>query len=217
MQRWVCSHLSPSSVVSPQLVCLNCHHPRFLCRLACLSPTLCNVNNFCHQPSVHNLTHPTLLSAAGARLRYPPENQWPINAELDRTLEVLAPIKAKYGDALSWADLIVLAGNTALEVSGSPQLKFCGGRTDASDGLGSEYLAPRVSGNASDPIALVKDTFTVRLEMRLLDSPLSPFPPPCVQLQLHFARSLLPLPLFPLMGPRQLQCVLVDPGMNRLL
>ena len=54
---------------------------------------------------------------------------------LDR---LLAPVKRKFGDKLSWADLIVLAGTDAL-APGSP---FCGGRTDATDGEGSAYPNP---------------------------------------------------------------------------
>jgi len=86
----------------------------------------------------------------GARLRFSPEKEWPANAALDKTLLLLKPIKDQFGDALSWADLIVLAGSTALERAGSPKLAFCGGRSDALDGLGSEYLAPKVDGETSD-------------------------------------------------------------------
>mmetsp|Transcript_66568 Transcript_66568/g.192200 ORF Transcript_66568/g.192200 Transcript_66568/m.192200 type:complete len:711 (-) Transcript_66568:158-2290(-) len=80
----------------------------------------------------------------GARLRFAPEKKWPANADLDRTLQVLKPIKDKFGDGLSWADLIVLAGNAAIEDAGGRPLHFCGGRSDAVDGAGSEFLSPTV-------------------------------------------------------------------------
>eukprot|EP00937_MAST-01D_sp_MAST-1D-sp2_P004428 g4428.t1 len=85
----------------------------------------------------------------GARIRHAPEKDWPVNAELDKALALLQPIKAaadaEYaagtGGALSWADLIALAGTVALEQAGAPSMPFCGGRTDAADGVGSQYLA----------------------------------------------------------------------------
>jgi catalase (peroxidase I) len=76
----------------------------------------------------------------GARIRFSPGIDWEINAGLNETLALLAPIKDDYGKHLSWADLIVLAGNVASERAGSPKLKFCPGRTDAKDGSGWEHL-----------------------------------------------------------------------------
>lgn len=81
----------------------------------------------------------------GARLRFSPEKDWPENAALDKTLLLLKPVKDAFGEGLSWADLIVLAGSTAVEQAGAGPIRFCGGRTDAADGVGSEYLAPRAS------------------------------------------------------------------------
>jgi len=84
----------------------------------------------------------------GARLRLQPQSDWPVNTGLDALLSVLEPIKFQYGEGLSWADLIVLAGNVGLEVAGGDKMSFCGGRVDALDGdLGSQYLAPK---NISD-------------------------------------------------------------------
>jgi catalase (peroxidase I) len=86
----------------------------------------------------------------GARIRFSPEREWPANAGLDKALLLLKPVKDRFGEALSWADLIVLAGSTALEEAGSPSLSFCGGRSDALDGLGSEFLTPGVDGETKD-------------------------------------------------------------------
>lgn len=84
----------------------------------------------------------------GARIRFDPGLHWPINAGLDATLKLLAPIKTKYGDGLSHADLIVLAGNVAAEHAGAPPLTFCPGRTDASNGAAWKHLE---YGNTDPP------------------------------------------------------------------
>jgi len=83
----------------------------------------------------------------GARIRFPPQTSWPMNVALDKALLILAPIQSQFVN-LSWADLIVLAGNTALDIADNTSpMKFCGGRTDAADGTGSMLLQP--NGNYS--------------------------------------------------------------------
>lgn len=76
----------------------------------------------------------------GARQRFWPESEWRDNVNLDKARGLLGQIKDKFGDHISWGDLITFAGTVGIKASGGPAKKFCFGRVDDSDGTRSVEL-----------------------------------------------------------------------------
>jgi catalase-peroxidase len=103
--------------------------------------------------------------ADGGQIRFEPLNSWPDNVNLDRARRLLWPVKQKYGSKISWADLMVLTGNVALESMGFKTFGFAGGRRDDWEadvvywGPEAKFLADeRYSGdrNLQKPLAAVQ-------------------------------------------------------------
>jgi catalase-peroxidase len=80
--------------------------------------------------------------AGAGQQRFAPLNSWPDNANLDKARRLLWPIKQKYGDKISWADLMILAGNVALESMGFKTFGFGGGRADVWEPDEAVYWGP---------------------------------------------------------------------------
>jgi catalase-peroxidase len=98
--------------------------------------------------------------------RFAPLNSWPDNGNLDKARRLLWPVKKKYGKSLSWGDLMILAGNVALEDMGFPTFGFAGGRPDVWEPDNDVYWGPetewlgdkRYTGerNLEEPLAAVQ-------------------------------------------------------------
>ncbi|MDB2495846.1 catalase/peroxidase HPI [Verrucomicrobiales bacterium] len=80
--------------------------------------------------------------ASDGTLRFAPLNSWPDNGNLDKARRLLWPIKQKYGQKISWADLMILTGNVALESMGFETMGFAGGREDVWEPQEDVYWGP---------------------------------------------------------------------------
>ena len=125
-------------------------------------------------------TYRTYDGRGGARSgtqRFAPLNSWPDNGNLDKARRLLWPIKQKYGNKISWADLMILAGNVAMETCGFKTFGFGGGREDVHEpeediywGPESEWLA--ASGNPYSRYAGQRDYDSSDADAGKLDTPL---------------------------------------------
>src|SRR5215475_12595920 len=104
--------------------------------------------------------------AGAGQQRFAPLNSWPDNGNLDKARRLLWPVKKKYGQSISWADLMILTGNVALESMGLATFGFAGGREDVWEPDEDVYWGPetewlgdaRYSGDREleDPLAAVQ-------------------------------------------------------------
>ena len=83
--------------------------------------------------------------AGAGQQRFAPLNSWPDNVSLDKARRLLWPVKKKYGQSLSWADLIILAGNVALESMGFETFGYAGGREDVWEPDDDVYWGPETT------------------------------------------------------------------------
>ncbi|GAA5204199.1 catalase/peroxidase HPI [Microbacterium jejuense] len=97
-----------------------------------------------HSAGTYRVTDGRGGGGAGQQ-RFAPLNSWPDNVGLDKARRVLWPVKKKYGQSLSWADLMILAGNVALETMGFETFGFAGGRKDVWEPDDDVYWGPETT------------------------------------------------------------------------
>lgn len=83
--------------------------------------------------------------AGAGQQRFAPLNSWPDNGNLDKARRLLWPVKKKYGQSISWADLMILTGNVALETMGFKTFGFAGGRPDVWESEEDVYWGPETT------------------------------------------------------------------------
>ena len=106
--------------------------------------------------------------ATSGSQRFAPLNSWPDNANLDKARRLLWPVKKKYGAAISWADLMILAGNAALESMGFKTFGFGGGREDIHEPMEDVYW-----GSEEEWLATSDKPNSRYAEGRALENPLA--------------------------------------------
>lgn len=109
--------------------------------------------------------------------RFAPLNSWPDNGNLDKARRLLWPIKQKYGNKISWADLMILAANVGMEVGGLKTFGFAGGRADWFEPEEDIYWGPEgdwlvASGNPNSRYAGQRDYKASDADAAKLDTPL---------------------------------------------
>lgn len=126
--------------------------------------------------------------ASGGLHRFPPESSWPDNINLDKSRRLLLPVKQKYGRKLSWADLMVLAGNVALESMGFETFGFGGGREDRFKSDESSIWGPETEWETSSPeryhdgeVGRLKDPLANTVKGLIYVNPEGPYGQPDVE------------------------------------